>query len=225
MNKTKIINAYLIIVLPLLISCSQNSVSTQESFFLSDFLKKETVNSEIRLDSYQIIGNGLYIQDTSIYSNGDFNKFRNIKINKEKEPFTTIYGGNMAVYHFDDEVVRFWDQYLFIESNVAYKGDFYSAERASIKGTIIKSFKSLHIDTGELRCDNSSMSSDELRVFLNSVECQNYQGQEIFTTPIEKVYLQNTPSLKIYSNKVFSVFQSDVFYELSDNYSFSLLID
>ena len=225
-KKIKPMKLFYILALPLIVlsSCGQSVSSTlNEGVLLSNFLKKDTINSEIRLDSYLIIGNGFYIQNTSIYSSNDFDKLRNIKIDKEKEEFTTLYGGDMVVYSFEDETVRFWNNYLFIEGETAYKGVFYKAERSIIDSTKTKSFKSLHIDDGLLRCSDSSLTSDELRNFLSDIECKDYTGNESFSSPIKEVFLNDISSLKIYSEKVFSVFQSSLLYELNDGCDFSFL--
>lgn len=231
---TKLKNALFIAVTTLfLCSCSGKSSSSELKVkiklgtLLANTFNKETIDSQIRRDSYSIIGNGLYIQTTNVYSSNVYKNIKDSEVLADPLDFNTRYGGGIVSYSFDKHVIKFWDNYLFIEGDKPYKGVFYQAE-SSIQlseSNLIETFLSLHVDEGELKNNqNLSQNSDELRSELNTLKFHRYSGNKTYANTNFEISLNGIDScLKVYDEKVFQVFQNPDYFELEEGFSFSFL--
>lgn len=217
--KTKVSNLIITTILLLLPSCKNNKTTTL-ALFLNNTFKQDTIPTEIRCDSYSILGNGLYVQHSKIFEGHAFEELKSIKVGLEKEDFSTKYGGGMITYSFNDEIVKFWDNYLFIE-NEEYRGDFYIAKQINLAISEKREFLSLHIDNGNLTSSNYDLQSGELRDLLTTFEFETYDENTTFDQAIDEISLNGVGSLKVYSSTVFSVFQRSTLYKLKEGFSFS----
>ena len=207
-----------------IVSCSDNKFTINK--LLNETFQEAKISSNIRVDAYSIIGNGLYIQKTKIYSSGIYDDLKKCELENAPADFETLYGGTMMVFSFNENVVKMWNNYLFIEST-PYRGSFYEIKTPIHLDSeqIQEEFYSIHIDDGLLATkNNQSISSDELKSQLSNLKCNIYQGNNDFSEPIETISLNGIDdSLIVYSDKVFSVFQSSLLYELNDGCDFSFL--
>lgn len=188
-------------------------------------------DSEVRRDSYNIIGNGFYDKETSIMNKNTaavYNYFKNLEISETMENDHTRYGGSITVYTFDNLEMKFWDNYLFLESaEIPYKGDFYKiiGSRTAAEFTEDIFYHSFRIDAGELSIKDSdnSPSSDEIRNALLEMKYMpsNDSVSINVENPLKTVQLNNIDSLFIYSETDFKIFQSDRLFSLNDGYSFA----
>lgn len=198
---------------------------------LPKVFESDDYNKEIRRDSYYIIGNGFYDQETRIMSKNTasvYNYFKNLEINETIENDHTRYGGSLAIYSFGDLQMKFWDNYLFIENNdTPYKGDFYKIIGSSATAEFITDvfYHSFRIDEGQLSIKDESnpLSSDEIRSALLDMKYMPVSDGAAATNegPLKIVQLNNIDSLYIYNETDFSIFQSDILYSLNDGYSFA----
>lgn len=206
--------------------CSCGMTNTNQhtiGLLLPKIFEKASISSSVRCDTFSIVGNGLYLQKSSIFDKGLYNTLKESEINEYKEDFNTRYGGTMSIYTFDDYSVRFWDNYLFVEGETSYKGDFYSLNKSLEVNDKTREFLSLHIDEGELKSSNYDTNSDELRDLLISLEFEAYHSNTSFNDIIDEISLNSLGSLKIYSETVFSIFQSPTLYKLNEGFSFSYI--
>lgn len=210
------------------LSNSDDKIDLTISDLLPRCFNKANISTSITKNFYTVIGNGIYVQETSVFKNNNdslYQSLKGLKVNKEKEDFSSLYGGSMITYSFDDQTIKFFNNYLLIEeANNSYRGDFYSG----IKLGNLSSFQadeqylSLHIDNGSLRASNQlkSQNSISLRELLSSIHFKKYSGEESFSDELSEISLSNYTGVHVFSDKVFSVGQSEILYEIENDFSF-----
>lgn len=210
-----------------------NVKTTKIESLLPNAFSNDGFDKEIRCDSFLIIGNGFYKQETNIMTTNTpsfYNYLKSIEVNETPEDYHTRYGGGLTIYSFDNQVIKFWDGFLFIESNGEYKGDFYKVQNQSVTVGFESNinYYSFKIDNGilDIKDDSASYSSDEIRNALSEMKYMLANENKSFSKSDTKkiIRLNEIDSLYIYNEKDFSIFQSDIIYSLNDNYSFSFVL-
>mgnify|MGYP003317123279 CR=1 FL=1 len=158
-------------------SSSVNEEETKVLNLMPSFKQKlEESPNEILFSYYNIIGYELYIQNNIVLDNGAVNSdLFNSRCKKQKEDFSTRYGGTMYSYKIDQETISFWDNYLFIQGPSLYKGDFYEVNRKGdgiFDNSEYRKYKSFRIDTNKAFIDGDSKN------YVNEFKTYTFQSME-----------------------------------------------